>query len=1080
MTTTEGTRNAMDVIHNGEWTLDSDKEFLEYIKEIHNTILGSCNQLTTQMQEATKNINLLELQVRSTGDEFVYISQSQYLENKVAEYEIKEDDEKVSTEIKDIEDDKLFEIALEKGLQMINGININEGKNFVDEIEYIGYPQLSKNQEQNQENTTEPTQPTVSVSSIPTVSVSSIPTVSVSSIGEIKTGEIPPPPPLHMDSSGNPILSSSPRVSSEKQEQETQDEQTTKKISIIEEIKQRGFRLPQPGDKPGDKSDSPTIIPKPKVESIEEIKTEEPSNNKVHEPEKKEEQTDDVTKLLIESKHKRETTSNKLSTILSFDDDNVDFKTKTIEKKKEDSQKKVKEKKKKVEFENLFDDKEDVDILDVLASSLDTKKETNTSTVQRLDEKKKTPEDFIDLLLEKKVEEKEKKPAKKNRKIDVLFSDVNEEPDVSQQSKNQTPIEKKEEPHKENIQEEKKEITEKNLDPLFGDVIIKQHEVQKEEPITTPSSSEKKENLKPQNNQPKQEITKKEIKVDNLFEDIEIQSNSQLTVDKQKKQKSERKEKPKIDDLFGESTIKSQENKTEKKASTTDPLFGSTVLQNEVKKEESHQKVIDNLFEDDKSLEKKIESQTNQKPKKEPNQKPKKEIDDIFSIETPTKPSNNETVTSLHQQNSKKIVDDLFETEPKPKDSTKKTQEPKQYQKIAIDNLFEEPKVVSGISNTKSKHKKPEIDDLFGDTKVEDAKQVPTNERKTKDLLESTQVNDIKKEGEKKQEQTKKIDDLFTFDDISKPKEETKKSKTKTTQVDDLFGDINTTPTQPKQQEEKKDQPKKKIDNVFEAETKKQEVKAQGSKVSSKIEALFSTKEEPKKKPVSDNEIKAEKMTKTQTKTKLEGIFGNKPIMGGPAPIRPKPVEQKNEESNEETIEIRHDGKISRRSVSGPKGRRRPTMKKIQFDEHTERLMKEINDNKTQENNKERIQDLLDGKEVKPIRTDDIKHQEVDESTKEVHVLDKEEKEDSGDSDGFVIEDDQPSSTTNISAKENDIKENDTEHKEQVKSDDTTVIDEIFESKEEDKKNEEDIIKKSDKPIDNSKICSEFDFDDFF
>ncbi|GAB1227130.1 hypothetical protein ENUP19_0321G0001, partial [Entamoeba nuttalli] len=158
MTTTEGTRNAMDVIHNGEWTLDSDKEFLEYIKEIHNTILGSCNQLTNQMQEATKNINLLELQVRSTGDEFVYISQSQYLENKVAEYEIKEDDEKVSTEIKDIEDDKLFEIALEKGLQMINGININEGKNFVDEIEYIGYPQLSKNQEQKQVNTTEPTQ----------------------------------------------------------------------------------------------------------------------------------------------------------------------------------------------------------------------------------------------------------------------------------------------------------------------------------------------------------------------------------------------------------------------------------------------------------------------------------------------------------------------------------------------------------------------------------------------------------------------------------------------------------------------------------------------------------------------------------------------------------------------------------------------------------------------------------------------------------------------------------------------------------------------------------------------------------
>ncbi|EKE42125.1 hypothetical protein ENUP19_0146G0003 [Entamoeba nuttalli] len=1073
MTTTEGTRNAMDVIHNGEWTLDSDKEFLEYIKEIHNTILGSCNQLTNQMQEATKNINLLELQVRSTGDEFVYISQSQYLENKVAEYEIKEDDEKVSTEIKDIEDDKLFEIALEKGLQMINGININEGKNFVDEIEYIGYPQLSKNQEQKQVNTTEPTQPTVSASSIPTV--------SVSSTGEIKTGEIPPPPPLHIDSSGNPILSSSPRVNSEKHEQETQviseeqqkeqqqDEQTTKKISIIEEIKQRGFRLPQPGDK---KPDSPTNIPNPKVENIEEIKTEEPPNNKVHEPEKKEEQTDDVTKLLIESKHKRETTSNKLSTILSFDDDNVDFKTKTIEKKKEDSQKKVKEKKKKVEFENLFDDKEDVDILEVLASSLDTKKETKTSTVQRLDEKKKTSEDFIDLLLEKKVEEKEKKPAKKNRKIDVLFSDVNEDTDVSQQNKNQTPIEKKEESHKENIQEEKKEVTEKNLDPLFGDVIIKQPEAQREEPTTIPSSSEKKENFKPQNNQPKQEITKKEIKVDNLFEDIEIQSNSQLTVDKQKKQKSEIKEKPKIDDLFGESTVKSQENKTEKKTSTADPLFGSTIVKKEVKKEESHKKIIDNLFEDDKPLEKKIESQTNQKPKKE--------IDDIFSIETPTKLSNNETVTPQHQQNSKKIVDNLFETEPKPKDPPKKTQEPKQYQKKDIDNLFEEPKVVSGISNTKSKHKKPEIDDLFGDTKVEDAKQVPTNERKTKDLLESTQVNDIKKEGEKKQEQTKKIDDLFTFDDISKPKEETKKSQTKTIQVDDLFGDINTTPTQPKQQEEKKNQSKKKIDNVFEAETKQQEVKAQGSKVSSKIEALFSTKEEPKKKPVSDSETKAEKMTKTQTKTKLEGIFGNKPIMGGPAPIRPKPVEQKKEESNEETIEIRHDGKISRRSVSGPKGRRRPTMKKIQFDEHTERLMKEINNNKIQESNKERIQDLLDGKEVKPIRTDNIKHQEDDELTKEVHVLDKEEKEDAEDSDGFVIEDDQPSSTTNISAKENDIKENDTEHKEQVKGDDTTVIEEVFESKEEDKKNEEDIIKKSDKPIDNSKICSEFDFDDFF
>ncbi|EDR29690.1 major antigen, putative [Entamoeba dispar SAW760] len=1058
MTTTEGKGNVIDFIHNGEWTLDNDKEFLEYMKGIHNTILESCNQLTTQIQEATKNINLLELQVRSTGDKFVYISQSQYLENKVAEYEIKEDDKKRSTEIKDIEDDKLFEIALEKGLQMINGININEGRNFVDEIEYIGYPQLSKQQEHKQENTTESNQITT----------------SVSQIGEIKTGEIPPPPPLHIDSTGNPILSSSPRINSEKQEQEIQviskeqqqDEETTKKISIIEEIKQKGFRLPQPGDN----IDSPTIISNPKIE-----KKEETLNNKIHESEKKEEQIDDVTKLLIESKHKRETTSNKLSNILSFDDESVDFKTKTIEKKKEDSQKKVKEKKKKVEFENLFDDKEDVDVLEILASSLDTKKETKTNTTQHQDEKKKTSEDFIDLLLEKKVEAKEKKPTKKNKKIDVLFNDVNEELDFSQQNKTQTPIERKE-----NIQEEKKELTKMNLDPLFSDVIINQPETKREEPTTTPLSSEKKKEPKIQNNQSKQEITKKEIKVDNLFEDIGIQSNSQPTMTNQNKQISERKDKPKIDNLFGEYTIKSQENKVEKKTPTTDdPLFGSTVLKNEVKtEEESHKKTIDNLFEDDNTQEKKTENQTNQ-DKKGPN-KQKKEIDDIFNIETPTKPSDNEKVTPQHQQNSKKIVDDLFEIESKTKDSTKKIQEPKQHHKIDIDNLFEEPKIISDINNTKNKHKKTKIDDLFGDTKVEDTEQVSTNEIKVKDLLEGSQPKEVKKEETKKHGQTKKINDLFSLDDNSNPQEEKKKNKTKTIQVDELFEDVNTTIKQTKQQEEKKDQSKKKIENIFEEETKKQEIKIQGSKVSSKIEALFSTKEEPKKKLVSDNETKTEKMTKTQTKTKLEGIFGNKPIMGGPTPIRPKPVEQKIEEDNEETIEIRHDGKISRRTVSGPKGRRRPTMKKVQFDEHTERLIKEINDNKIQENNKERIQDLLDGKEVKPIRIDDIKKQEDIESTKEFHVLDKDKEEGTGDSDGFIIEDDQPSKIININSKENNIKENDTEHKEQIKSGDTTIIDELFEEKEEDKTKEEDIIKKSEKPIDNSKICSEFDFDDFF
>ncbi|KAL7715856.1 hypothetical protein QTN25_006555 [Entamoeba marina] len=360
------------------WSLESDKAFLNSVNAFHNSLMSECNTLTQEMEKCTHDILSLDVNIRCSGDQLIFLSQSQYLENRIAEDEQK-NDAKVQSDIQDLESDRMYEIALQQGLNHMDNFSFQEGEDFVDDIEFIGFPELKN------------------TSSTPSFTTNTVLVSPPSNEHVINSSIIPPPPPppaLLLDSNGEPLphrkTQSKPHSETEKtsSSNEVVNNDNTNKTTIMESIKQQGFRLPQPGDDI-------------KVSQEEEPTSTTPTTTK---------QQDEVTKMLHRSKTARESTSHKLSNILSlnntesFESESLTTKSSTFS-----------HEKKKSQFDELFNDADDVDILDVLANSLEKKGKI---------EEKDPLEEFLkknekDVLVEKK----KSKPS--NNNIDALF-DINE------------------------------------------------------------------------------------------------------------------------------------------------------------------------------------------------------------------------------------------------------------------------------------------------------------------------------------------------------------------------------------------------------------------------------------------------------------------------------------------------------------------------------------------------------------------------------------------------------------------------------------------------------------------------------
>lgn len=902
-----------------------------------------------------KEIHALEQSIRATGDEFVYVSQSQYIENKVADYVQKEEEPQRKEEAKD--EDRIYEIALEKGLQVLSGLHQEDCDDYLDDIEYPGYPELTIVKKKETKEGCAPTEEN---------NTSATPQPTTTTIGESQLPPPPPPPELLRGITENkPSTGCHAQVAMDVTGEvtkpvETQEVQGDKPATgLLEEMLQKGIVQ-------GNSSNSqPKVVVTPN-------EREDASQNSQSE----QSQDGSIQGMIVESVKAKEETRSKLSNILSFACETVGTDDELTTAPMKHEQEVPEPKKKTSQLDFLFaSDADDIDVLDVLAESLDKK----TQKVGVMSTKHEdTYENKVDQLLESKMERNKEVGQRRSATVDDLFSitpsKANSEAPVTRGTQQKTSL----------------------VDPLTGAFITERKEgllpemgIRKDEKEQTEAVVESSLTNQP----PKSSKSKK--RADVLFDDIDTTTPVAVSTDKNPKRS--------VEDLFEDSSITvnssavseetpisgepmpmgsdkhksegSQQKNVERKQSTEDvtkvpetgrkveELFGDDTpaknnktveqvfFESSVEKKKSSRKV-DSLFEDD-------ESKKEELPKH-----PRRVVDPLFD-EKPKESADE------HLIEQKRKVDPLIT------DDSKDIQqhESMESDKVAaqgrsrrtVDSLFAEPST-QPTSTTEEKGPsqnrplKRTVDSLFSDEPlkpVEEEHSVEPNIKETQPESNTSkrQVDflfDLDDNTKATSERKKKVDMLFDY-------EETPKTVASKRSVDSLFDDTGLEQQKRSsvilstldEKEEKTGVPKTKesrtvVDSLFDEEIPTKGVKGV---VDTPIgDSGTSKKSEPTKRVVTGNKA---------IKSKLEGLIGAGPMV---QPHRVHSTERSDEVPLIVENELKHDGTFSsRKNVRKPKNRRpitrqNPTNSIVQQHEaqHTE----------VSEETRNRILDFLDGKDV--------------------------------------------------------------------------------------------------------------------